>query len=116
MTRSTYLFYDFPATTSIDQKNLLVLWISLTLALLVLGLATLFVVRLMRRKERINALYGVARLDFRHANNLAKSVVTRGERVVLTGRDHQGRSETESTRMPRLVSQVKMFFYHKIDD
>ncbi|XP_043272825.1 netrin receptor UNC5B-like isoform X2 [Venturia canescens] len=93
------------ATTSIDQKNFLALWISLTLALLVLGLATLFVVRLMRRKERINSLYGVARLDFRHANNLAKSVVTRGERAALTGRDHLGRGETEVTRMPRSFSE-----------
>lgn len=93
-------------TSAMDQRSMLALWVSLSLALVVIGLATLLIVRLMRRKERINTLYGVARLDFRHASGLTKSVVTRGDRAVLTGQDLHGHAIGENgvTRLPRYAT------------
>lgn len=56
------------ATRLFDQRNILVLWVALSLAAVILAVITLFVVRLVRKKERIDTLYGVARLDFRGVN------------------------------------------------
>ncbi|XP_031365734.1 netrin receptor UNC5B-like [Apis dorsata] len=72
------------ATRAIDHRNILALWITLSLAAIILALTTIFFVRLMRRKERMEALYGVARLDFRRPGDLAKSVVSKNDRTVLS--------------------------------
>lgn len=59
--------------------------------------------RFMRRKERIEALYGIARLDFRRPEDLAKSVVSKNDRSVLSvdRRLEQVIDESNASRMPR---------------
>lgn len=79
------------------------LWITLSLAAIILALTTIFFVRLMRRKERMEALYGVARLDFRRPGDLAKSVVSKNDRTVLSvdRRLEQVIDESNASRMSR---------------
>lgn len=79
------------------------MWIVLTLAAIILALATIFFVRLMRRKERMEALYGVARLDFRRPGDLTKSVVSKNERsgFSVDRRLEQVIDESNAARMPR---------------
>ncbi|XP_043525379.1 netrin receptor UNC5C-like isoform X1 [Frieseomelitta varia] len=95
------------ATRAIDHRNILALWITLSLAAIILALATIFFVRLMRRKERMEALYGVARLDFRRPGELAKSVVSKNDRSVLSvdRRLEQVIDESNACRMPRSCSE-----------
>ncbi|KAK1126882.1 hypothetical protein K0M31_004503 [Melipona bicolor] len=95
------------ATRAIDQRNILALWITLSLAAIILALTTIFFVRLMRRKERMEALYGVARLDFRRPGELAKSVVSKNDRSVLSvdRRLEQVIDESNACRMPRSCSE-----------
>ncbi|CAL7943302.1 unnamed protein product [Xylocopa violacea] len=95
------------ATRAIDHRNILALWITLSLAAIVLALTTIFFVRLMRRKERMEALYGVARLDFRRPGDLAKSVVSKNDRSVLSvdRRLEQIIDEANAARMPRSCSE-----------
>lgn len=77
----------------------------MSLAAVILALTSIFFVRLMRRKERMEALYGVARLDFRRPADLAKSVVSKNERSVLTGdrRLEHVIDESNATRLPRYI-------------
>lgn len=91
------------ATRAIDHRNILALWITLSLAAIILALTTIFFVRLMRRKERMEALYGVARLDFRRPGDLAKSVVSKNDRTVLSvdRRLEQVIDESNASRMSR---------------
>ncbi|CAK9832384.1 Netrin receptor UNC5C [Anthophora retusa] len=95
------------ATRAIDHRNILALWITLSLAAIILALTTIFFVRLMRRKERMEALYGVARLDFRRPGDLAKSVVSKNDRSVLSvdRRLEQVIDESNAARMPRSCSE-----------
>nr|XP_031843845.1 netrin receptor UNC5C-like [Nomia melanderi] len=95
------------AARSIDDRNILALWITLSLAAIILAVTTIFFVRLMRRKERIEALYGVARLDFRRPGDLAKSVVSKSDRSVLSvdRRLEQVIDESNAARMPRSCSE-----------
>ncbi|CAD1473896.1 unnamed protein product, partial [Heterotrigona itama] len=95
------------ATRAIDHRNILALWITLSLAAIILALTTIFFVRLMRRKERMEALYGVARLDFRRPGELAKSVVSKNDRSVLSvdRRLEQVIDESNACRMPRSCSE-----------
>ncbi|XP_012272459.1 netrin receptor UNC5C [Orussus abietinus] len=75
------------ATTAVDRKTSLILWVSLSLAMLVISLTAIFLVRMVRRKERMDTLYGVAKLDFRSelfGNRAQKPVITRTERSTLT--------------------------------
>lgn len=57
----------------------------------------------MRRKERMEALYGIPRLDFRRPEDLAKSVVSKNDRSVLSvdRRLEQVIDESNASRMPR---------------
>lgn len=59
----------------------------------------------MRRKERMEALYGVARLDFRRPGDLAKSVVSKNERSVLASdrRLEHVIDESNAVRLPRYI-------------
>ncbi|KAG6804147.1 netrin receptor UNC5B [Apis mellifera caucasica] len=95
------------ATRAIDHRNILALWITLSLAAIILALTTIFFVRLMRRKERMEALYGVARLDFRRPGDLAKSVVSKNDRTVLSvdRRLEQVIDESNASRMSRSCSE-----------
>ncbi|XP_017766227.1 PREDICTED: netrin receptor UNC5C-like [Eufriesea mexicana] len=95
------------ATRAIDHRNILALWITLSLAAIILAVTTIFFVRLMRRKERMEALYGVARLDFRRPGDLAKSVVSKNDRSVLSvdRRLEQVIDESNAARMPRSCSE-----------
>ncbi|XP_076395816.1 netrin receptor UNC5C isoform X2 [Megachile rotundata] len=95
------------ATRAIDHRNILALWITLSLAAIILALTTIFFVRLMRRKERMEALYGVARLDFRHPSDLAKSVVSKNDRSVVSvdRRLEQVIDESNAARMSRSCSE-----------
>ncbi|XP_076661463.1 netrin receptor UNC5C [Halictus rubicundus] len=94
------------AARSIDHRNILALWITLSLAAIVLVLTTVFFVRLMRRKERMEALYGVARLDFRRPGDLAKSVVSKNRSVLSVDRRlEQVIDESNAARMPRSCSE-----------
>ncbi|XP_076246719.1 netrin receptor UNC5C isoform X2 [Calliopsis andreniformis] len=95
------------AARSIDHRNILTLWIILSLAAIILALATIFFVKLMRRKERMHALYGVARLDFRRPGDLAKSVVSKNERsgFSMDRRLEQVIDESNAARMPRSCSE-----------
>lgn len=51
----------------------------------------------------MGALYGIARLDFRHPEDLAKSVVSKNDRSVLSvdRRLEQVIDESNASRMPR---------------
>lgn len=51
----------------------------------------------------MEALYGVARLDFRHPGDLAKSVVSKNDRTVLSvdRRLEQVIDESNASRMSR---------------
>lgn len=91
------------ATRAVDHRNILALWITLSLAAIILALTTIFMVRLMRRKERIEALYSVARLDFRRPVDLAKSVVSKTDRTALTvdKRLEHVIDESNASRLPR---------------
>ncbi|KZC09608.1 Netrin receptor UNC5C, partial [Dufourea novaeangliae] len=95
------------AARSIDHRNILALWITLSLAVIILALTTIFFVRLMRRKERMEPLYGVARLDFRRPGDLTKSVVSKNNRSVLSvdRRLEQVIDESNAARMPRSCSE-----------
>lgn len=58
----------------------------------------------MRRKERMEALYGVARLDFRRPGVLAKSVVSKNERANVLANDRRLEhviDESNAARLPR---------------
>lgn len=57
----------------------------------------------MRRKERMEALYGIPRLDFRRPEDLAKSVVSKNDRSVLSvdRRLEQVIDESNASRIPR---------------
>lgn len=58
----------------------------------------------MRRKERMEALYRVARLDFRRPDDLAKSVVSKNERSVLASdRRLEHVIDESSARLPRYI-------------
>jgi len=94
------------ATRAVDYRNILALWITLSLAAIILAVTTIFFVRLMRRKERMEALYGVARLDFRRPGDLAKSVVSKNERSVLTSdrRLEHVIDESNAARLPRYIN------------
>lgn len=91
------------ATRAVDHRNILALWITLSLAAVILAVTTIFFVRLMRRKERMEALYGVARLDFHRPGDLAKSVVSKNDRPVLASdrRLEHVIDESNATRLPR---------------
>lgn len=93
------------ATRAVDYRNILALWITLSLAAIILAVTTIFFVRLMRRKERMEALYGVARLDFRRPGDLAKSVVSKNERSVLASdrRLEHVIDESNAVRLPRYI-------------
>lgn len=95
------------ATRAVDYRNILALWITLSLAAIILAVTTIFFVRLMRRKERMEALYGVARLDFRRPGDLAKSVVSKNERSVLASdrRLEHVIDESNAARLPRSCSE-----------
>nr|XP_033339327.1 netrin receptor UNC5C-like [Megalopta genalis] len=94
------------AARSIDHRNILALWITLSLAAVILALTTIFFVRVMRRKERMGALYGVARLDFRRPGDLAKSVVSKNRSVLsMDRRLEQVIDESNAARMPRSCSE-----------
>ncbi|KAK2587773.1 hypothetical protein KPH14_003879 [Odynerus spinipes] len=95
------------ATRAVDHRNILALWITLSLAAIILALTTIFMVRLMRRKERIEALYSVARLDFRRSVDLAKSVVSKNDRTALTvdKRLEHVIDESNASRLPRSCSE-----------
>ncbi|XP_078039879.1 netrin receptor UNC5C [Augochlora pura] len=94
------------AARSIDHRNILALWITLSLAAVILALTTVFFVRVMRRKERMGALYGVARLDFRRPGDLAKSVVSKNRSVLsMDRRLEQVIDESNASRMPRSCSE-----------
>ncbi|XP_034183625.1 netrin receptor UNC5C [Osmia lignaria lignaria] len=95
------------ATRAIDHRNILALWITLSLAAIILALTTIFFVRLMRRKERMDALYSVARLDFRHPADLAKAVVSKNDRSVVSvdRRLEQVIDESNAARMSRSCSE-----------
>lgn len=97
--------FFFVATRAVDYRNILALWITLSLAAIILAVTTIFFVRLMRRKERMEALYGVARLDFRRPGDLAKSVVSKNERSVLTSdrRLEHVIDESNAARLPRYI-------------
>ncbi|XP_076684960.1 netrin receptor UNC5B isoform X4 [Andrena cerasifolii] len=94
------------AARTIDHRSILALWITLSLAAVILACTTIFVVRLMRRKERM-ALYGVARLDFHRPGDLAKSVVSKNDRAVLSvdRRLEQVIDESNAARMSRSCSE-----------
>ncbi|KAG9430840.1 netrin receptor UNC5B [Apis mellifera carnica] len=98
---------EVASTRAIDHRNILALWITLSLAAIILALTTIFFVRLMRRKERMEALYGVARLDFRRPGDLAKSVVSKNDRTVLSvdRRLEQVIDESNASRMSRSCSE-----------
>jgi len=98
-------FLPYAATRAVDHRNILALWVALSLAAIILAVTTIFFVRLMRRKERMEALYGVARLDFRRPGDLAKSVVSKNERSVLPGdrRLEHVIDESNAARLPRYV-------------
>ncbi|KAH0952897.1 hypothetical protein HN011_005758 [Eciton burchellii] len=95
------------ATRAVDHRNILALWVALSLAAIILAVTTIFFVRLMRRKERMEALYGVARLDFRRPGDLAKSVVSKNERSVVPGdrRLEHVIDESNAARLPRSCSE-----------
>ncbi|XP_071857441.1 netrin receptor UNC5C isoform X2 [Bombus fervidus] len=95
------------ATRATDNRNILALWITLILAAITLIVTSIFFFRLMRRKERREALYGVARLDFRRPEDLAKSVVSKNDRSVLSvdRRLEQVIDESNASRMPRSCSE-----------
>ncbi|EFN86869.1 Netrin receptor UNC5C [Harpegnathos saltator] len=96
------------ATRAVDHRNILALWITLSLAAVILALTTIFFVRFMRRKERMEALYGVARLDFRRPGDLAKSVVSKNERANVLANDRRLEhviDETNAARLPRSCSE-----------
>ncbi|XP_020279766.1 netrin receptor UNC5C-like [Pseudomyrmex gracilis] len=95
------------ATRAVDHRNILALWITLSLAAVILAVTTIFFVRLMRRKERMEALYGVARLDFHRPGDLAKSVVSKNDRPVLASdrRLEHVIDESNATRLPRSCSE-----------
>ncbi|KAI4478857.1 hypothetical protein M0804_011603 [Polistes exclamans] len=95
------------ATRAVDHRNIFALWITLSLAAIILALTTIFMVRLMRRKERIEALYSVARLDFRRPVDLAKSVVSKTDRTALTvdKRLEHVIDESNASRLPRSCSE-----------
>ncbi|XP_017876466.1 netrin receptor UNC5C-like [Ceratina calcarata] len=95
------------ATRAIDHRNILALWITLSLAAIVLAVTTIFFLRLMRRKERMEALYGVARLDFHRPTDLAKSVVSKNDRSCLSvdRRLEQVIDESNAARMSRSCSE-----------
>ncbi|XP_053979715.1 netrin receptor UNC5C-like isoform X2 [Hylaeus volcanicus] len=97
----------FKEARAIDHRNILALWITLSLAAIVLALTTIFFVRLMRRKERMEALYGVARLDYRRAGDLTKSVASKTDRSALSvdKRLEKMMDESNATRMPRSCSE-----------
>ncbi|XP_076684957.1 netrin receptor UNC5B isoform X2 [Andrena cerasifolii] len=96
----------FKEARTIDHRSILALWITLSLAAVILACTTIFVVRLMRRKERM-ALYGVARLDFHRPGDLAKSVVSKNDRAVLSvdRRLEQVIDESNAARMSRSCSE-----------
>jgi len=102
--KETNLF-PYAATRAVDHRNILALWVALSLAAIILAVTTIFFVRLMRRKERMEALYGVARLDFRRPGDLAKSVVSKNELSVLPGdrRLEHVIDESNAARLPRYV-------------
>lgn len=91
------------ATRAIDNSNIQALWITVCLAAIVLAALMIFVLRFLRRKERMGALYGIARLDFRRPEDLAKSVVSKNDRSVLSvdRRLEQVIDESNASRMPR---------------
>ena len=91
------------ATRAIDRRNIVALCITLIVAAIVLASLLIFMFRFMRRKERIEALYGIARLDFRRPEDLAKSVVSKNDRSVLSvdRRLEQVIDESNASRMPR---------------
>ncbi|XP_032682850.1 netrin receptor UNC5C-like isoform X4 [Odontomachus brunneus] len=96
------------ATRAVDHRNILALWITLSLAAIILALTTIFFVRFMRRKERMEALYGVARLDFRRPGDLAKSVVSKNERANVLANDRRLEhviDESNAARLPRSCSE-----------
>ncbi|XP_043591155.1 netrin receptor UNC5C-like isoform X4 [Bombus pyrosoma] len=95
------------ATRAIDQRNILALWITLSLAAIILAVVIIFLLRFMRRKERMEALYGIPRLDFRRPEDLAKSVVSKNDRSVLSvdRRLEQVIDESNASRMPRSCSE-----------
>ncbi|XP_043256732.1 netrin receptor UNC5C-like isoform X2 [Colletes gigas] len=97
----------FKEARTIDHRSILALWIILSLAAIFLALTTIFFVRLMRRKERLEALYGVARLDFRRPGDLGKSVVSKNDRSALSvdRRLEQVIDESNASRMPRSCSE-----------
>ncbi|XP_066586154.1 netrin receptor UNC5A-like [Prorops nasuta] len=98
--------YKEERTRSVDHKSILALWITLSLAAIILAVTTIFIVRLMRRKERMEALYGVERLDFRPSSGL-KSVVSKPDRSTLTAdrRLEQIIDETNVARLSRSCSE-----------
>ncbi|KAG7189310.1 hypothetical protein KM043_016966 [Ampulex compressa] len=95
------------ATRAVDHRNILALWVTLSLAAIILALTTIFFVRLMRRKERMEALYGVARLDFRRPGEISKSVVSKNDRSVLTAdrRLEHVIDDSNAGRLPRSCSE-----------
>ncbi|XP_048265136.1 netrin receptor UNC5B isoform X3 [Bombus terrestris] len=109
MDRCSALGQDDPrvfkeATRAIDRRNIVALCITLIVAAIVLASLLIFMFRFMRRKERIEALYGIARLDFRRPEDLAKSVVSKNDRSVLSvdRRLEQVIDESNASRMPSL--------------
>ncbi|XP_048265135.1 netrin receptor UNC5B isoform X2 [Bombus terrestris] len=112
MDRCSALGQDDPrvfkeATRAIDRRNIVALCITLIVAAIVLASLLIFMFRFMRRKERIEALYGIARLDFRRPEDLAKSVVSKNDRSVLSvdRRLEQVIDESNASRMPRSCSE-----------
>ncbi|XP_068967137.1 netrin receptor UNC5C-like isoform X4 [Bombus flavifrons] len=95
------------ATRAVDNSNIQALWITLCLAAIVLAVLMIFMLRFLRRKERMGALYGIARLDFRRPEDLAKSVVSKNDRSVLSvdRRLEQVIDESNASRMPRSCSE-----------
>ncbi|XP_033347262.1 netrin receptor UNC5C-like isoform X1 [Bombus vosnesenskii] len=95
------------ATRAIDNSNIQALWITVCLVAIILAVLMIFVLRFLRRKERMGALYGIARLDFRRPEDLAKSVVSKNDRSVLSvdRRLEQVIDESNASRMPRSCSE-----------
>ncbi|XP_046752701.1 netrin receptor UNC5C-like isoform X1 [Diprion similis] len=54
----------FFSATRAEQQTSIALWISLSVATIFLLLTTIFIVRFLKRKERNNSLYSMARSDF----------------------------------------------------
>lgn len=77
----------------------------MSLAAIILALTSIFFVRLMRRKERMEALYGIARLDYRRPGNFTKSVISKNEQSILTSERHLEHviDESNAARLSRYI-------------